>query len=260
MIRKRVLLLATLTFFISYAPRVSARIYFPTVGSVRGSSVINAPVLLFHYVRQIPLNDPLGAQLSVDPEQFKRQIEYLIRHGYTPVTPDFLFAALQSRVRLPENPVILTFDDGTEDFASTVLPIATSYGVPVTVYVIPGFIGASGYMSWQQLRTVSASPLVTIGGHGLNHVPLTSLPRDVARRQLILTKNVLTTLTGQPVRSFAYPNGQYSKEIVSLVSDAGYTIAFTTRKGADHVTSKRLELPRLHAGSSVTSLQQALSQ
>ncbi len=260
MIRWRAVTLAVGALALLLVSPVHARPFFPSVGSVRGTSTVRVPVILYHYVRTIPLGDQLGAKLSIDPEQFKSQLLFLLKSGYAPISPDHLYAALQSKVQLPDNPIVITFDDGTEDFATTVFPILNSYGVLATVYVIPAFVGTPGYMSWQQLRDVAASPIVTIGSHGLNHVPLTSLPRDVARRQLILTKNILSTVTGQPIRTFAYPNGQYNKDIASMAGDAGYTTAFTTRKGVDHSVGNRLEAPRLHAGSSVVSLQRALTK
>lgn len=244
--------------FMGFGAQTHARAFFPSIGAVKGVSTLRVPVLLYHYVRPPPTDDPLGVKLSIDPAQFQKQLSFLLQNGYTPISPDLLYAALQSRVTLPKNPVLLTFDDGTEDFASTVFPLLTLYGVPATVYVIPAFVGTKGYMTWEELRDVSASPLVTIGGHGLNHAPLTSLPKDVARRQIILTKNVLSTVTGQPVRTFAYPNGQFNNDIARMAGEAGYTTAFTAAKGLDQSFDSRFTLPRLHAGNSLSSLQRVL--
>lgn len=237
----------------------AARAYFPTIGSVRGAQSINVTTLLYHYVRYVPSDDVLGASLSVTPNVFTEQLQYLLAHGYSPITPDTLYEALKGNDCLPDKPVLLTFDDATADFASTVYPIIQAYGVPVTVFVVPGFVGTKGYISWNQLRTIGRSHLVTIGGHGLNHVSLTRLNRDVAERQIIITKNILAAMSGQRITSFAYPNGSFNGAITKMVVDAGYATGFTADDDTAVSYDTRMTLPRIRAGQSVTTLERALN-
>lgn len=251
---------AVLFLFGSVETRAAARPYFPTIGRVLGASTVRVPVVLYHYVRPIPDDDTLGAMLSVSPESFVQQLAYLLGQGYTPVTPRSLLAALRGAEQLPEKPIILTFDDGTEDYMSTVVPILSSYKIPSTVFVIPGLVNTHGYLTWNQLRTLGASPMVTIGGHGLNHVNLPALETGTARRQITITKNLLSMMSGQDIIAFAYPNGSFSPAVVRMVDRAGYGIAFSTVAGVQQSFGSRFTLSRIRAGGSVESLRKALER
>lgn len=225
------------------------------------ATTVEVPVLLFHYVRPLPENDELGVKLTVTPPVFVDQLTYLVQHGYHPISTDELCAAVQSRgVVLPKKPVVLTFDDGTEDFYTTVFPTLRAFGIPATVYMVAAFTGTHGYLTWNQLRTLGTSSQILIGGHGLNHVSLTTLPNAVAQDQLTLTRNMLMHATGQPINTFAYPNGAVNDTIARMAPVAGYSCAFSTRTSSQHTLGQRYVLPRIHAGSSVQSLADALTR
>lgn len=219
---------------------------------------VRVPVLLYHYVRAIPKNDSLGASLSVTPETFTEQLEYLLRERYTPIGPQQLVRAIEGVTPLPTKPVMLTFDDGTADFAATTFPILGSYGIPATAFIVPGFVSTNGYLTWEQLTQLVQSHLITIGSHGLNHVSLRSLDEDIADRQMILSRRILQVTTGQLVPVLAYPNGSYNARIVAGAERARYQLAFTTQRGTIHDTTHRLELPRVRPGQSLRTLRTAL--
>lgn len=236
------------------------RPYFPTIGNVLGATSIKVPVLVYHYVRPLPKDDKRGEALTVTPEAFKQQVSFMLQEGYNPITPRMLFLALRGVIDLPEKPIMLTFDDGTADYVATIAPILASYAVPSTVFVIPGFVNKPGYLTWKQISSLGSSSLVTIGGHGLNHVNLPELQNDIARRQLVITKNVLTMMSGQDVSVFAYPNGVYSSNVTKMLGHAGYNLGFTTERSTLHSYAARFTLPRIRAGVSVGTLQKALEK
>lgn len=233
-------------------------------GAVRmsGPAPVRVPVILYHYVRTVPdpRLDKLGASLSVSPSAFHRQLAYLISHGYTPISPNRLFVGLNDPAVLPPQPVVLTFDDGTKDFATTVYPLLAAYGVPATTFVVPGFIGDRRYLSWEQIALLGRSKLITIGAHGLNHVSLTRLEPGIAERQFILSRNLLRVASGQAVAVGAYPNGAFNSQTKQMAAQAGYDLVFTTARGSQHVLDQRFGLPRQRAGSSLPTLIRALSE
>lgn len=252
-----------LAFFLSalIPVTVTARPYFPTpkYKLVLGVTSINVPVLLYHYVRELPSNDPLGASLSVTPSAFKQQLTFLIEQGYTPISLQQFSQALLEGQALPAKPILLTFDDGTADVATTVFPILRAYGVPATIFVVSGFVDTAGYISWAQLRMLSRSPLISIGSHGLNHSSLTALDSGVADRQLTLSRNYLRAAIGQNVQAVAYPNGAFTSRTLNGAARARYALGFTSQRGTVHSSDRPFELPRLRAGGSVRSLEQALT-
>ena len=89
-------------------------------------------------------------------------------------------------------------------------------------------------MSWDEIRTISAHPLITIGAHTVNHFNLKRLPVEKARREIVDVARILEIETGVTPRHMAYPYGYPSAvgcREVELVREAGYVSAVTTRHG-----------------------------
>src|SRR5262245_44156313 len=159
---------------------------------------LRVPILMYHYISRNPKapDDPLRTRLSVPPAQFAQQLAYLRRAGYTTITLDDLVDALYMRVSLPSKPVILTFDDGYQDFFTNAYPLLRRYGDKATIYIITGKVGTTGYMSWPELRTLAASPLITIGAHTRTHRELPKLSARQSWQELAGSKADLETRLG----------------------------------------------------------------
>lgn len=89
---------------------------------------------------------------------------------------------------------------------------------------------------------------VEIGGHTVNHPILTSVEDEVAKNEIITGKRRLEEITGKPVPTFAYPNGQPNKDYAArhaaMVKEAGFELAVSTAHGVGSATSDLFQLPR----------------
>jgi peptidoglycan/xylan/chitin deacetylase (PgdA/CDA1 family) len=105
-----------------------------------------------------------------------------------------------------------------------------------------------GPLSIEPLRELAASPLVTIGAHSHCHNILTQLPESAVRDSLATSKRLLESWTGQPVRYFAYPNGDYNASVASLVKSAGFECAMTTVARPWTGSDSPFTIPRMGVG------------
>ena len=95
----------------------------------------------------------MNHSLSVPPWDFETQMKYLSDHGYTSISPDELYAALAGDGKLPDNPVLITFDDGYRDNYDNVFPILKKHKLKATIFVITSFLGKKEqYLTWEQAR------------------------------------------------------------------------------------------------------------
>ena len=53
-------------------------------------------------------------------------------------------------------------------------------------------------MSWDELATLAADPLVTIGAHTVNHVMLAKVPETQARTEMDMSRTVIEAALGMP--------------------------------------------------------------
>lgn len=212
------------------------------------------PVLMYHYVR--PLPDPnvdrLGYGLSVSPETLREQLQFLNDKGYTTITPQELYQGLQSPKSLPAKPILLTFDDGYADFYAEAYPLLKEFKMDATLFVVTGFVGdAQGrYVTWNQLREMQASGLVTMGAHSQTHINVATNPRGP--QEIIRSKEILEQRLSQTITTFAYPSGAYSPAAIDTVHTAGFEVAFTTEPGMRHTFDKRYVLPRVRIKGGMT--------
>lgn len=88
-----------------------------------------------------------------------------------------------------------------------------------------------------------------IGGHTHLHPILTQVDPQQARDDINQGKQVLESLTGAPVVSFAYPNGQpgrdYAVEHTRMVRECGFAQAVTTARGIIRPQPDWWQLPRI---------------
>lgn len=186
-----------------------------------------AKVLVLNYHKI----DNTFISLAVPPDDFEYQMRYLSEHGYHTITPDELYASLTGQAELPENPVMITFDDGYKDNYQNAYPILKKYGFKGTIFVVTSFIGRDKqYITWDEAREMDAD-CITIQSHTVDHKSMTDLTDEQLRAELVNSKKKAEEELGHPVEYIAYPTGTYNLHIAQLVKEAGYKAAFTIKYG-----------------------------
>jgi peptidoglycan/xylan/chitin deacetylase (PgdA/CDA1 family) len=205
---------------------------------------LHVPVLMYHFIRVNPVaSDVLGFHLSVPPRAFAQQIALLSITGHHAVSLDDVAAAMDRGVPLPSNPVVLTFDDGYDNFAFAATPMLRSLGMTGTDFVVPGVTGTPGFMSRAQIAWVVRQGM-TIGAHTMHHHDLAQMTDAQASAEIQGSRDLLRQWTGTPVDTFAYPYGSLNAGTPRLVGAAGFVAAVTTRNGAEEDPGDRLVMPR----------------
>jgi peptidoglycan/xylan/chitin deacetylase (PgdA/CDA1 family) len=105
-------------------------------------------------------------------------------------------------------------------------------------------------MGWDELRTLAADPLVTIGAHTRRHYALAKVDAEDARREMVESAARIEAELGRPCRHFSYPYGcakSAGRREFDLAEQAGFATAVTTQKGLIQRRHSRsmTALPRL---------------
>jgi peptidoglycan/xylan/chitin deacetylase (PgdA/CDA1 family) len=111
--------------------------------------------------------------------------------------------------------------------------------------------------SWDEIRSASGEPLVTLGSHTISHPVLAELSEAAALGEIAGGKQRLEAEVGRPVAHFAYPYGgpgEISDRDLSLVERAGFASATTTYSANVHTAhvGHPFSLPRIAVGPSMT--------
>ena len=216
--------------------------------AVRALRARRSLILAYHGVGPAhPLEDPHN--LCVSQERFEAQVGLLRRAGFRFLTVAEL-AELASGGPPPPGHVALSFDDGMENNHSLLLPLLRRHGLPATVYVATGLIGAPNpwmapaagarMMTEEEIGELAAAG-IELGAHTVTHPDLSQLDRDACLREMAESRRELERIAGAPVRTLAYPFCRYGEAAMAAAADAGFTAAVTCEgRGA----WRRFELPR----------------
>lgn len=190
------------------------------------SKPIGIPVLNYHQINDVDEN-----MLTVSTSEFEAQMTWLKENGYQTITASELVDALNGKGTLPEQPVLITFDDGYIDNYQCAFPILKKHQMKATIFLISDYISLyPNYLTWEQLLEMQAAG-IEFGSHTRDHTVLTDLPPDAVDRELKDSKKVLQSRLGRPIEFFAYPCGFTNTDIKTRVKAAGYRAAFTVELG-----------------------------
>lgn len=135
--------------------------------------------------------------VSATPEEFAAQIETLADR-FRIVGIDDVLAAIAGRVRLPDRSVLLTFDDGVEDFAENAWPVLDRLGVPAAVFVPTGFPGRAGSTFWWDALHAA---ITTTARRDPYRSPIGVLPLSTRDERVAAFRALRAHLKGIPYRS-----------------------------------------------------------
>jgi len=143
-----------------------------------------------------------------------------------------------------KNYLLLTIDDAFTSFYENAWPILKKKKIPFILFVSTREIGKYGYMTWEQIKELSASNLVTIGNHSHSHEYLIDWENNKIIDDLETSIKIFKKKLGYSPEIFSYPFGEYSTSLKKIVSDLNFKFAFGQHSGVIDPTKDFLELPR----------------
>jgi peptidoglycan/xylan/chitin deacetylase (PgdA/CDA1 family) len=211
--------------------------------------MIGPSILMYHSIADNS-DDPY----SVPIDAFREQISWLSEHGFEVVPLSFLLQAIQERNgKALRKKVVITFDDGYQDFVTNALPVLLDCKAPATVFIVTDMLGEKAawnnagkhlpLMSEDEVRSIKAQG-ISLGSHTATHANMPRLVHDKLQRQLKDSRDRLTNL-GETFYAFSYPWGQWSSQIADAVKAAGYECALAVGEQTRYTAANTFCLPRI---------------
>lgn len=185
---------------------------------------------------------------AIDPAEFEQDLQYLSQSGYHTVQLSELAAYIDKNTPLPENPIVLTIDDGTLGVYRHAYPLLQKYGMKAVVAVIGERIDAADkvtnwaadgkpYCSWEELGEMGHSGRMEILPHGyylhvypnVSDAGFSQLKNESMTAYVQRLKNDLLPLnekieqyTGERPLGVAYPYSLWSENGNIALQEVGY--------------------------------------
>jgi peptidoglycan/xylan/chitin deacetylase (PgdA/CDA1 family) len=197
--------------------------------AIRAGLPSESVVLTYHDM--VETRDANALWFDCTPQELTEQLDWMLAQGASFISAKQLEAHLAKGDPLPKKAVLITFADNYLGFYRLAWPILRGRKVPVVQFVHTDFVGnrqGRPKMSWEQLRELDRSGLVTIASQTRSHpADLTTSPDARLVDELSGSKATLEERLGHPIRYLAYPNGKYDARTATFAASARYRMAFT---------------------------------
>jgi peptidoglycan/xylan/chitin deacetylase (PgdA/CDA1 family) len=168
-------------------------------------------VLMFHRV-QVSRRD----YLTVDVQQLRRQLTHL-QKNYSIIRLSELIAHIKQGAELPENALLITFDDGYHSNYQLAYPIFKSMNIPFSIFLVADFVGKKLLYDGEFQQFLSSAELEEMqdfaeyGLHGYTHQDLMNLPENLWDTEIRKTISSLEKLPVRIQKAWAYTYGSFPR-------------------------------------------------
>lgn len=207
---------------------------------------IYLPILMYH---QISPNKKSWNNYVISPEEFRDDMEYIKKMGWESIGVLDLIAWQKGEFEMPDQPVMITFDDGFKSIIEYAEPVLEEMGYKAVVAVIGSLCEKStddeypsewDYMNWDDTKTLSERGTVELQCHSWD-MHSGNRGAGCARKwgesiddyRLRLSSDLscfITEFTKRDIEfcySIAYPYGAYDEDTLAVIKDMGFQAAFT---------------------------------
>ena len=208
-----------------------------TDGIVTFDDEVKLPIIMYHF-----LTDHVTNKWAITPQTFEEDLKYLKQRGYETIFMSDVIDYVYKGKKLPENPIVLTFDDGDSSVHRFALPLLKKYemkavvaiiGKPTDEYSSEGRSDIKYYpnITWQQVKELHNSGLIEIQNHSYDshHGNGTKkkkgesfedyrerFSQDLNKLQLRINEEI-----GSIPNTFVYPFGAISNDSIPVLKENG---------------------------------------
>lgn len=221
------------------------------------------PILMYHSVSE---NERCARhpyfRTATDPRVFGEQLKFLYDNRFRAVSLSEAVGGESGPVCGSGRPVVITFDDGFEDFYTEAFPLLHKYEYSATVFLPTAYIGDTARsfkgvrcLTWNQVRELHGAG-IDFGSHTVTHPQLKTLKTRDIREEVQCSKQTIEEKLGAPVKSFAYPyafpetDRGFKRSLHATLEEAGYENGVCTSIGTADPRTDRFFLKRLPVNSS----------
>ncbi len=200
---------------------------------------VDLPIVMYHGVSDEFYTE---TPFMISVEMFQNDLEYLQNNGYSTIFVADLIDFVYNGIPLPQNPILLTFDDGYTDNYTNVYPLLQSYGMKGIICPVGKYFDADhptdyGHFTGEQALEMVHSGVVELQSHSYD------LHRWEETQGVVAPMDVQESVLVQDVDSFAdtfdrlglpqpttfsYPYGNSTPETEAILKHLGFQATFVT--------------------------------
>lgn len=217
---------------------------------------ISLPIIMYHSILK---DTSRSNKYTITPSTLESDLEYIYNHGYITITMNDLISYVYEGTPLPENPIMITFDDGYYNNLGYAVPLLKKYNMKAVVSIVGKYTDTYttsdeanlnySYLRWKDIKELIDSGVIEFQNHTYNLHSNTSgrigcskksfesletyeriLTNDIQKLQQEFEQNVGYTPT-----TFTYPFGSISKASFPVIKKLGFKASLSCASGINYI-------------------------
>lgn len=228
-----------------------------TLPSAAGGKKVEVPILMYHNIFR---SSNGKGNYIISESAFEQDLKFLKDNGYTTIVMKDLIDYVYNNKELPENPIILTFDDGYSNNYLYAFPLLQKYNSKAVLSIIgyytdlytksPDENPAYSHVTWDNVNEMIKSGTVELQNHSYN-LHTTDKGRNGTKKKRnesneeytkILTDDLkklqdeFKTNTGYIPNTFTYPFGSVSNASFEIIKELGFKASLSCESGMNKIS------------------------
>ena len=222
------------------------------------------PIIMYHEIKTYKAGKDV-----ILPWEFESDLKYLAENDYVPITMDQLIDYVFYGTKLPEKPIILSFDDGYLNTYFYAVPLLKKYHMKIVMSIIvknaddfsqfPDDHLDYAHTTWTQINDMLASGFVEVQNHSYNLHSIRNGRIGSAQKKnesfsdyerlfeedIQKSQERIYEMTGDVANTFVYPYGQYSDNTDLVLKNNGFLATLSCIYGINLISTEPEDLYRL---------------
>jgi peptidoglycan/xylan/chitin deacetylase (PgdA/CDA1 family) len=228
------------------------------VSSQRPTIIV--PIMMYHQVKYTSLGKDV-----ISPYEFESDLKYLSENNYHTITMTQLIDYVYDGEKLPENPIILSFDDGYISTYQTVFPLLQKYDMKIVLSIVGKGTDdfskvdntklKNAHLTWNQVNEMVESGLVEVQNHtydlhktqngryGCSQMANETLANyeRILMEDTIKLQERIKTMTYHTPNTFTYPYGKYNNNTDYILKSIGFKASLSCTYGVNLIRENDTE-------------------
>ena len=195
-----------------------------------------------------------ATEMLLPTATFRKQMEAIRDLGLNVITMHDFMAWKRGEQKIKDKSVVITIDDGWKSVYTDAYPILKEFKYPFTVFLYKNYVGGGASALTKKMIREMMEHGCSIGSHSVSHPYPSSVKQMRAkgantyagylRKEMANSKKFLDENFRINVKTYAYPCGFVTGEMLPVATEVGYEFLFTVIPGKTTMTTSNFTIPR----------------
>ncbi len=239
----------------------------PETNQTSADDKIQVPIIMYHSVLK---DSKKSSKFVITPTAFEDDLKYIKENKFTPIFMSDLINYIYKGTKLPEKPIILTFDDGYYNNYTYVYPLLKKYNMKAVISIVGIYTDlytqnedkATEYahLNWDTINEMMDSGLVEFQNHSYN-LHTTDKGRNGSKKKiseditdyekmlsydLMLLQTEFLEHTGYTPEVYTYPFGAVSEASFDIIKKLGFKASLSCENKTNYISQDKESLYMLN--------------